>query len=197
MSDVIPLNVAGTYGAEASDAELMERIACGEAAALEQFLRRYWHPLMRYATGLLPGVDAAEDVVQETFVRVWERRSDWHPGGSVRTLLYQITRNLASNERRRGRIRLQWLERTRGQAPQQSPSPTRLLEVEERRELVDRAIQALPERRREVFILAWFHRLSYREIAELLSVSPNTVSNHMTAAHADLRRRLAALWNDE
>lgn len=196
MSDIIPLKVGYSAAPMASDLELMQRISTGDPSALEQLLRRYWHPLVRYGASLLRSVDAAEDIVQETFVRVWERRSDWRPGGSVPAFLYQITRNLALNERRRRRVRVRWLERVRGEDRAPSPPPTELLEVEERRELVQQAIQALPERRREVFILAWFHRLSYHQIAEILGVSRNTVSNHMTAANADLRRRLGAVWKD-
>lgn len=197
MPDIIPLKAAGPSGRQASDSELMERIAAGEPSAVEQLLQRYWRPLVGYGATLLPSVDAAEDVVQEVFVRVWKRRAGWEAGGSVSAFLYRVTRNLALNERRRHRVRLRWRQRVGGLDREQVPPPTRLLELDERRKLVEQAIQAMPARRREVFRLGWFHQLSYEQIAHILGISPNTVSNHMTAAHADLRRRLAPVWNDE
>lgn len=196
MPDIIPLSVAGTPYSDPSDQELMERIATGDARALEQLLERYWHGLVRYGTAILRDVDAAEDVVQDTFVRVWERGSDWRPGGSVRSFLYGITRNLALNERRRRRVRLGWLERMRGHERPESPPPSRVLEVDDCQRAVEHAIDQLPERRREVFILAWFHQLSHRQIAEVLGISPNTVSNQVSAANAELRRRLAGWWHE-
>lgn len=183
-------------GAEERDRHLMGGVRLGEASAFDELLRIYWDPLVSYADSLLESIDAAEDVVQETFIRVWERRSDWSARGSVRSYLYRITRTVALNEHRRRRVRKKWLGRGRVEKPSASPTPLQMVEGEEMDVAIDEALAALPDRRREVFTLARLHDLSYREIADLMQISPQTVANQMSAALADLRRSLRHLVDD-
>src|SRR5687767_1164615 len=93
------------------DAGLIARIRAGDSTALRLLLEQFWRPLMAHASRILGSQDSAEDVVQETFVRVWERREQWQLDGSVRALLYQITHNLAVDEQRRRRVADRWIER--------------------------------------------------------------------------------------
>ncbi|MGH7554201.1 MAG: RNA polymerase sigma factor [Longimicrobiales bacterium] len=86
----------------------MERVRRGEEAALDALLRRYWRPLVAFSLGFVRDLDNAEDVVQEAFVRVWQRRCDWQPNGSVRSYLYRVTRNISLNERRAREVRDRW-----------------------------------------------------------------------------------------
>jgi len=167
---------------------LLSRLRRGDVAALGIVLERYWAPIVRYVLGILNSRDAAEDIAQETFVRLWERREAWGLDGSVRALLFRVARNLGLDELRRQAAR----ERTARSAPR---TPLRLtpdeeLESLELGTLIARAVNALPERRREVFILVHHHGLSYRETAEVLGLSPQTVANHLTMALTDLRRLL-------
>ncbi|MBI4421633.1 MAG: sigma-70 family RNA polymerase sigma factor [Gemmatimonadetes bacterium] len=120
-------------------------------------------------------------------IRVWDLRREWRPRGSLQAYLYRIARNLALNERRRLRVR------ARGTPAASSGGTSDPIERLERLELartVERAIVSLPERRRQVFLLARFHDLTYAEIAESLDLSPQTVANQMSAALAQLRRLL-------
>lgn len=181
---------------EAKGPELMERLRLGDASAFDELLGLYWQPLVAYGAALLGSVDAGEDVAQEAFIRAWQRRAEWQPRGSVRSYLYRITRNLALNEQRRRTIRKRWLEHRRGDTPRPNPTPLQILEGDELSAGIERAIEALPERRREVFVLARFHDLSYRQIAEVMEISPQTVANQMSAALSELRQSLAH-WMDE
>lgn len=168
----------------------MERMREGDPSALGEVLERYWRPLVAYATRLLPDRDAAEDIVQETMLRLWERRTEWEPSGRLRALLYMITRNLAINEQQRIEVRRNWAKLA-GRGPGQSPpTPMELAERAELRDLLKRVIDELPPRRREIFILARYHGHSYREIAEVMNISPQTVANQMSAALDTLRTRL-------
>jgi RNA polymerase sigma-70 factor (family 1) len=151
----------------------------------------YHGPLLHYATTLLGSVDRAEDVVQETFVRIWERRCHWGAEGSVKSLLYRTARNLALNERRHLRVRENWKRR---QTVREQPDPPTMAERRREAELLtnlEAALDSLPSRRREIFELARFHDLSYRQIAEKLGISPQTVANQISAAMRDLKRALA------
>lgn len=184
------LSDTDSEGQVVHDRSLMERIHSGDPAALDTVLVRYWAPLVSYAKRLLSDEDAAEDVVQETMLRVWRLRRQWTPTQKLRGFLYQITRNLALNERKKGRVRKGW-EQKRGREPQgYTATPIELLERTELREALDQAIEALPPRRREVFILSRYHGHKYREIAEIMDVSPQTVANQMSAALDELRERL-------
>jgi DNA-directed RNA polymerase specialized sigma24 family protein len=82
------------------------------------------------------------------------------------------------------------------QQRQADSDPARSLEAEELRNVVEREIDALSARRREVFIFAHLHDLTYRQIAEIMGISVQTVANHMSTALADLRKGLAPYLRD-
>jgi RNA polymerase sigma-70 factor, ECF subfamily len=176
-----------------SDQSLMSRICDGDREGYRLLLGRYWVLLVSYATGIVGTQDAAEDVVQEAFIRVWIRRGDWTPSGAVGAYLYRITRNLALNAlrdsasdlRRRSRGGKQFSMSTTPNDPEQDLS-ARALRLE-----IEAAIAVLPERRREVFMLSRFHGLSYREIGETMGIAAQTVANQMGAALAELREKLS------
>jgi RNA polymerase sigma-70 factor (ECF subfamily) len=75
-------------------------------------------------------------------------------------------------------------------ATKRATTPLELAERAELREVLIKAVDALPPRRREVFVLARFHGRSYRDIADIMDISPQTVANQVSAAVRDLRRRL-------
>lgn len=174
------------------DLALMERVREGHREALRSLCERYWSPLVAYAEGIVEGRDEAKDVVQNVFIRVWQKRQDWTPTGSVSAYLYHITRNLSLNARRDLRTRKRHDESTGLKlAETPCPTPVETLEADALRAEVQAAIDVLPERRREVFVLSCFHGLKHREIAETMGISTQTVANQMSAALAELRKRLA------
>lgn len=144
---------------------------------------------MRFADGVLGDVAAGEDVVQAAFVRLWNRREGLSAEGSVRSLLYTMTRNAALDERRRvGRH-----EAAVRDIGDRGGPPTPLDETvgEDVRSAAARAVAALPPQRREVFRLVREEGLAYKEVARVTGLSPQTVANHMSLALRDLRAALA------
>ena len=149
-----------------SDLVLLARIHSGDVAALESRLTQYWESLEIYADQLLPGEDAPEDDVQEAFIRLWEHRKRWRLEGSVRALLYTITRRAALDQRKRTRRR----QRTHTSSREASRSvPTPAEQVEGDGTVIAGTTQ-------------W--------IAEVMGISVQTVANHFSLALADLRRSL-------
>lgn len=192
--------MALTYGDRERDSDdrvLLQRLRSGDRAALDEIVGAYWSPLVGYVQAFVNAVDPAEDVAQETFLRLWQGRRRWDGGGAVKALIYRIARNLAIDYQRRTRVRRAW--RTTGVQSQarHSPGPDEDVEEAELRKAVERAIDGLPARRREVFKLVRFHDFSYREVAELLELSEQTVANHMSSALADLRRALRPFLPDQ
>ena len=174
------------------DGALMVRVAAGDVAALDELLRRYWGPLTAYASRMLGDRDAGKDVAQSAIIRLWQRRAEWREG-SVRGYLIRLTRNLCLDDARRNDVRARLSHTARDALSPASPTPADTLDEEELRLAVDRAIQTLPPRRREVFILAYLRGLSYHEIGEALGIAPSTVSNQLVAAVKELRERCRSI----
>lgn len=168
---------------------LLERLHAGDASALDELLRVYWQPLVRYAYTLLGNLDAAEDAVQNVFVRLWHGRTNWRGIESIRAYLYRSTRNQALNEQRRLKVQADWAEEYRGEA-RAPTTPPETLEQQELHSAIEAAVASLSPRRREVFLLFIGHSLSYREIGAIMGISYQTVANHMSAALRYLRTSL-------
>ncbi len=174
---------------------LFAGVAAGDTRALNALLEAFWTPLTNYASRLLNDVDAADDVVLDVFVRIWVRRREWN-GSSVRGLLFSLTRNAALDELRRRGSRARLARANVGGGLPAPRTPAELLEGDETSAFVNRAIQQLPRRRREVFDLVYLRGLSYQDVAEIMGISVKTVGNHMTAALRHLRNTLQPLVAD-
>lgn len=169
---------------------LVKGLKAGREESLAGLMRLHWGGLLRFAVRMLEDRDRAEDVVQEAFVRLWRRRKTWERSDSVRPVLYRIVRNQALNEQRRVRNFRDWAKRFPPSKRDPSPSPLQAAVAEDLRGLVREAVDALPERRREIFLLVRFHQMSYKEVGAALDISPQTVANQMTQAMKDLREVL-------
>jgi RNA polymerase sigma-70 factor (ECF subfamily) len=174
-----------------ADRDLLDRLSRNDVAALDIVLARYWPSLVTYLAALVGSRDAAEDVAQETFYRLWERRDRLRVDGSLRGFLYQVAHNLTITEQRRVRARTRSLEAVRAEAPRFT-APVEVGEDALAASL-ESAISDLPARRREILILRSVHGLSYKEIARALGIAPQTVGNQFSAALASLRRTLGHL----
>ena len=188
------LNIRQQENAPASDAELARRVGAGEIAALEDLFERYREPLIHYAYRLLGDQSGAEDVVQETFFRIWTGGLDPRRG-SIRSYLHSVARNLALDEMRR-RVARSRREDAHGEMGQEPVSPARVLSQSDLGAAISAAIQALPERRREAFTLVYLRALSYAEAAEIMCVSQKTVGNHISGALATLRETLRPFMDE-
>jgi RNA polymerase sigma-70 factor, ECF subfamily len=192
-SSVLRARIASREIAPAGDeAELAHRLAAGDPAALTAITEWLWESLAAYAYRLVEDRDAARDIAQEACVRLWQRRGHDSPR-SVRPYLFRVVRNLALDHLKTRRARRRLLQR---QDPGRTRRPARPDEVMENDRVstrVQQSIQELPDRRREVFVLAYLRGLSYADIGEVLGISPKTVQNQMTAALAQLRTALRPL----
>jgi RNA polymerase sigma-70 factor, ECF subfamily len=173
------------------DVALLDRIRASDSDALEAAMKRHWTPLMRYAAGLATDEDTAEDAVQEAFIRLWARRKHWTMSRSLRGLLFRVVRNRLLNQRRSAQVRSRWMERLSRRPARPPSTPDQVTELKDLSAAVTSALAALPLRRREAFVLIRYSGLSYREAAEVMGVSPQTVANQMSAALTTLREALA------
>jgi RNA polymerase sigma-70 factor (ECF subfamily) len=152
--------------------------------------------LFRYACYITQDQEAAYDLVQEVFLKLWLVRETINPARSLRALLYQMVRNAALNhERDRKRHSLDPLTDTVANlaAP---PETEENIDARALQEHLEVWIAEMPERRREAFVLSRFEGLSHEEIAGLMDLTPKTVNNHIVLALQHLRRRLHTLESD-
>jgi len=176
----------------ADDQRLMALVGQGDVDAFDELVRRHWGAVSGYAGRILRDRDAGKDVAQTTFVRVWQRRAEWREG-SVPGYLLLLARNICFDDLRRTAIRTRLADRVRETIGSGGLDPGDRLVAVDARAAIDRAIQELPPRRREAFVLVHLRGLSYREAAHVMGVARATVSNQIVAALEQLRARLEGL----
>lgn len=181
-----------------SDEELLGRFQQGDAGAFERLLRRHRGPLYTFATRMLGDPQRAEDVAQETFLRIVRGAADWEARARFATWMYTIARNLCADASRREKVRRGPDGQASGAAEPgvedlsgDDPSPERAAESSRLRPLLLRALAALPEEQREVFVLREQAGLPFREIAQVAGINENTAKSRMRYALEGLRRALA------
>jgi len=178
--------------AVADEATLVRRMRDGDAEAFGLLVERHMRRAYLAALGLVGSREDARDLSQEAFARAFRARHKLDPDRSFYAWLYQILRRLCFNFRRDRAVRARALAGAAWLADADArsagvPDPARELERAELRRRVAAAIEALPEREREVFVLKEFEGLKYREIAELAGIPIGTVMSRLYAA----RKRLA------
>ena len=158
--------------------------------AFETLMKRYERPIFGFILRQVGDRGRAEDLFQETFLRIYSRVETCRQPESFKPWAFAIAANLCRNEARRQHEEPR--ERVNGHAAQQ-PTPEGAAQSSEARQRIARALGRLPEAQREVFILYHYTRLSYDEIARTLEVPLGTVKSRMNAALSALRELLAEL----
>lgn len=178
------------------DDSLMLRIAAGDEAAFRQLVARWEQQLYAFSVHMLGSGDEAQDLVQDTFLKVFDQARRYRPEGRFRSWLLRIAGNKARSAQRRRKV-LRWVTFDLADHDQASPGddPGRSLEREETAERVRAAVDALPDRQREAVLLKRFHDLSYQEIAEVLETTVPAVESLLQRAAAGLRQDLSAMHN--
>lgn len=180
------LNLSPPY----TDQQLLDLIRTEDRAAFTELYNRYWDKTFAVAFHRLDDEHEAEEVVQEVFLSIWQRRASIELTHSVATYLsvavkYKVINHLAKQHRRQ----LQLNEITIAAAETEDTTNNWLTEKELRRQL-DHSINQLPEKCRIVFLLSREENKTYAEIAAELNISPKTVEAHMSKALSTLRETL-------
>ncbi len=149
-----------------------------------------YDPLLRYAVYITHDGDAAHDVLQDVFAKLWHIRATIDPERSLKALLYQMVRNYALNhERYKKRHATDTLEDAAHELQHEATTAAEM-DAARLNEQILRWIDAMPERRREAFMLSRYENLSHDEIARLMGLTPKTVNNHIVLALKYLREQL-------
>ena len=183
--------------------ELMLRVRDGQdASAFEELMHRYQRPLVGFLMRLTGNLDAAQDLAEETFVRVWQSAPRYRPSAKFTTWLFTIASRLATDHARRGRVRssvsLDAPAADDGRALAETladadPSADQQLAGAQDAALVRAAVQELPLEQRTVLALCEFENLSYAEAAQAMGCTEKSVELRIYRAKQTLREKLRRL----
>lgn len=162
-----------------------------DAKAIDSLFQDHYTALCRYAYSILKAQDSAEDVVQQLFLTLWEKRNELEVPENPRAYLFRSVYNRCLNEVKRGKFKENDSGNGMVYTVASDETASHGMIGSELEELIERSIGNLPEKCQEVFRLSRFEELSYKEIAERLMISTKTVENHMGKALKLMREALS------
>lgn len=170
-------------------AELLEALRGGDHEAYEVVYKHYREMIGNYLCKLLQSREEAEEIAQNVFMTLWERRSELDPTRNIRTLLYTVARNAVMNQFKREKVLRKYEKST---APDDTENLTAedILIAQEHELLVELAVENMPEMRRKVFEMSRQQNMSHEDIAQHLDTSKHNVANHLSQALKQLKHVL-------
>jgi RNA polymerase sigma-70 factor, ECF subfamily len=179
----------------ASDEELAQAFRDGDDAAFGALYERHRRSLYAFGLRMLGDAEAARDLVQDTFLGLYERRRDLAGLRSFRAWLFTVGRNRCLTWLRQRKTRERLIAGADPEPPREGPGAG--LESEERSRLVRQVLAAMPPEQREVLVLREYQELSYREIAEITGTSESAVKSRLFRARQSLAGTLGPAWRGE
>lgn len=169
----------------------IEAIRNGNEHALEELFLTYYAPLCKFVWRYVRSNHVAEELVQDVFANIWEKKEMLDPGGEIKTYLYQSAKNRALDHIKHKKVVNQYrskIAKTEKRIVHQEP-----IQSEETAfvKAARNAIEELPERARQVYKLHRKDGLTYKEIAKVMKISIKTVESQMSRALNILRNRLS------
>ncbi len=175
-----------------TDERLMLEVQKGDMAAFEALYERYRKRLFHFILRFVREKTLAEDILQETFLRLLKGKKRFRKDSRFSTYLFTITRNLCLDTLKSWERKHVFIsqENHLEEATDKSKGPDKILEETEMGMVIQNEIQALPPDQREVLILSKFSGLSYDEIAQILESTPAAVKQKAYRAMLSLKQKL-------
>jgi RNA polymerase sigma-70 factor, ECF subfamily len=180
-------------GQAPDDRELIGRVARQDEAAFHQLYERYLERVFNLAYRYTGSYHDAEEITHDVFLKVYKNAAKFRRQSSLGTWLYRITVNACMNFKRKKRIAIESLDQisepgqeTREPAAASEQNPEEIYKRKKQRELIQSALEELPENQRLAFILSVYEGLTYLEISEVLAVSVSAVESLIYRARQGL-----------
>ena len=186
-----------------SDKDLLSNVINGEIESYEIIVNRYKNRLMNFVFRFVKDYDVSEDIVQETFLRVFRKRRDYKAIANFSTWIFTIAGNLAKSElRRRKRWRFFSIDADKNgekifELPDHGRKPDRAAAIRLLNENVQNAIDTLRDKYKEALILRDIEGMSYKQIAEITCVPVGTVKSRVNRARMKLQKKLKGHTPDD
>ncbi len=163
--------------------DLQTRISDGDERAFEQVFRAFYKKLLLFSQNFVKTPEHAEEVVEDVFVKLWVRRQEINQIKNLKVYLYSATKNQALNALYKEKMLFSdSADLSDHDSPVCPNNPHDMLVNSELNEVMNRAVDALPERCKLIFKLVREDGLKYKEIAEILGISVNTIDAQMAIA---------------
>ncbi len=175
---------------ELSEQQYWQLISKGDKKAFEEIFRLYYQVLCNYAGSLLKDNDEAEEVVQNIFYNIWNKRETLEINTSIKSYLYRAVHNDSLNKIKHTKVRTMYAEDYKKNAVGSFEDASVTMQAKELRTQINEALDSLPEQCGVVFKLSRFENLKYAEIADQLNISVKTVEAHMGKALKIMREKL-------
>jgi RNA polymerase sigma-70 factor, ECF subfamily len=176
------------------DKELYLRLKEGDEGAFNTLFRKYYSAMCLFANQFLHDRELAEEIVQDMFVKMWEKQAVLNIETSVKQYLFRAVRNHCLNQIQHEKIKKQYANKVLETASQEINVDQYYLEVDLVRR-IEKSIESLPPKRKEIFRLSREQGLRYKEIADALGISVKTVEAQMGLALKYLREDLKDFSN--
>jgi len=186
---VLLIQLAFSKSDDLDSPELLKAIKQGDHQAFREFFERHHKHLYHFLLKRGTPEQAAEDLVQQAFVMIWEKRNQIDEQKSLRAYLFRIAYTRMLNYFRDHSK----FDDSQEVSKPENFTPEDKLQNTELNEQIEAAINAMPEKRQMVFRLCFLQDFSYKEAAAFLEVSVKTIENHMGLALKDLRKALEHL----
>lgn len=173
---------------ESSDGQLLERVHMGDSGALGLLYIRYSPRVYDLALHFSGNEKEAEDITQNVFFRLWERREFLTEICSLKAYLFRMTKNEILTLFRHRKVERSYARQQTEQETQYAPDSSVKVTTSELVEMIDLAIERMPELRKRIFMMSRYDEKTYAEIAKELDISPRTVQYHIGKALNELRK---------
>jgi RNA polymerase sigma-70 factor (ECF subfamily) len=186
-----------------SDEQLIARFQLGDVQAYDLLVRRYKDQLLNFVYRFVGNRTDAEDIVQETFLRVYKNKHMYKEIAKFSTWVYTIAGNLAKTElRRRKRHKIfsvsNFVNEERDyDIPDREHSPEKKVDSTIQEDIIQKAIEKLPAKFREVIILRDIQGFAYEEISQILDIPLGTVKSRVNRGRLKLQEDLKFLYENE
>lgn len=187
----LPTTVFGMTNTANCEFDLLNRLASGEAEAFTSLYRHYYQRIYYYAKTFLPDKNDAEDITADTFIKLWNRRDSFQSINSITSFLHITARNSCFDYLRHHKIIAEKQADIIKQIELQSDADLYRTK-EELLKLVEKEVNKLSARMKQIFYMSFNEGLTPAQIAETLKLSVQTVSNQKTALLKILKRELAS-----
>src|SRR3989338_2769079 len=177
----------------------------GDKAAFEKLVEKHCKRVFNIANRFLNNKEAAEDLNQDVFVKIYNAASSYRPAAKFQTWVYQIVRNACLNELRRRKKPVFSIDQTietedheikKELQDQMNPTPQEAAWRKETGDVIKEAIQSLPENQRLAVILQRYENLSYEDIAKTLNCSVKAVKSLLNRAKENLKEKLSPFMKE-
>jgi RNA polymerase sigma-70 factor (family 1) len=167
---------------------LLENLKVGDRHAFEELYNSYKEPALRFCNSILKDIEESENIIQEVFIKIWNRRNTINPELNFTSYLFTIIKNRVFDHLKEVKKNEFLKEKFWEKALEYKAIDNEI--KEERFAMVNEAVEGLSEKRKEIIKLNYEEGRSYEEIATQLKISKNTVKNQLVKAKQVIRKQL-------